>query len=470
MCFKYPFHASVLFTLMLCGYGCDFQKDSGPSVTIAQVAVTPKALFQEPIVTQSFELASGALTVWRRYSAAKPALLLFAAHPLLNPVPEPLTEQVGQLLSSRDDTELLRRGTSTAADALLISPQTVSAAIEGGLISELLVVLPSLDDKPISLEKFSKRASAAGFFSSEDASRLTLEDGVIRGSTRGIPLRVSYLNALPEIDRPLLMHIDLSYFKESYVNDIKTPIYDLIYEFATATKGAGYRPTAVTLSYSNQEVDISLSSRFVINDLATLIENPAYLEGGTPASWALRASALYASLMFDEERSRILTEQAAASTPDDAAALFDLALVRFQENLPEEGFALLEQAIALDAGYGLVYLDLADQGQNLEQWTKSFELLEKATTIFPDNAVLRIRLAGDLIQRGRVKEARRVLKALEKLEWSEFYHPEARALLEKMQQAAKVESVLPLAETRPVPSGKPRSRTLPPSHMGMPPQ
>ena len=85
------------------------------------------------------------------------------------------------------------------------------------MIAELVVVLPSLDDKPISLEKFSKRAQDAGFISTEDASRLILKDGVIIGSTRGIPLKVCYLNALPPIERPLLMHVDLSYFKESYV-------------------------------------------------------------------------------------------------------------------------------------------------------------------------------------------------------------------------------------------------------------
>jgi len=326
MFFKKPRQTVLLCLFLICSFGCNSQKDSGPAVTITQLPVTPKAIFMESIEPQTFELATGALTVWRKYSEAKPALLLFAAHPLLNPIQEPLTKAVNKLLASGADAELLRRGSSTAADALLVSPQTVSAAIASGMIAELVVVLPSLDDKPISLEKFSKRAQDAGFISAEDASRLILKEGVIIGSTRGIPLKVCYLNALPPIERPLLMHVDLSYFKESYLNDVKTPIYDLVHEFAVAVKQAAYQPTAVTLSFSNQEVDISLSSRFVIRDLATLIKNPGYLDGGTPASWSLRASALYASLMFDEERSRLLTEQAVAATPDDAAALFDLAL------------------------------------------------------------------------------------------------------------------------------------------------
>jgi len=144
--------------------------------------------------------------------------------------------------------------------------------------------------------------------------------------------------------------------------------------------------------------------------------------------------------------------------------------VRFQQNLPEEGFALLDRTVALDPGYALVYLELADQGQSMGQWSKSFELLQKASEAFPDNAVIRVRLAGDMIQRGRVKEARSVLKELKSLPWTNDYHPNIHSLLEEMQKAASADSVLPLTDTPATPTGRPQSRTLPPSHMGMSPR
>lgn len=466
--FSIMFLPILFLALLLCS--CDSHKQEKKSVEFTQRSMTPKLIFTEPIEAHSFELASGALTVWRKYSHAKPTLLLFASHPLLNPINQTMELPINTLLTTATDIEVLRRGCTTAADALIASPQTVSAAINANLIGELVVILPAIDDKPLALDKFKARAVAAEFLSEDEASKLTLQDSFISGSVRGIPLKVAYQGALPPIDRPLLVHIDLSYFKDRYINDIKTPIYDLIHGFATDMRKAGYRPGAVTMSLSNQEVGISLSSRFVIRDLATLVKNPSYLDGGPPASWSLRSSSLYASLMFDEERSRQLIEQAATATPDDAAALFDLALIRFQQNLPDDGFALLERAVAIDKGYALVYTELAEQGQNMGQWNKSFELLQKAIKAFPDDAVLRIRLAGDMISRGQVKDARKILATLKDLPWSDYYHPDAKKLLKEMQNAASVESVLPLADTPAAPQGKPRSRSLPPSHMGMPPR
>ena len=461
---------ALFFTLVLSG--CNTKKDSPQAQEIKQAMVVPKSAFSEKIEPQLFELTSGALSVWRTFKAAKPTLLLFASHPLLNPIPENLLPEVKRVIESGHDTELLRRGSASAADVLFASPQTVSAALEGGLLAEVIVVIPTKEKKDaISLEKFTQRAQEAGFLTQEEATKLTLQDGIISGTVRNIPLRVIHPEALPPITTPLLLHIDLGYFKENYVNDIKTPIYDLIYEFTAAIRAAGYKPTAVTLSFSNQEVGYALTSRFVIKDLASLFRYPNFLDGKTPTSWSLRSAALYASLMFNEERARTLTEQAAKETPDDAAALFDLSILRFQQGQADEGFSLLDQAVALDRGYALAYLELADQGQSMGQWSKSFELLQKATKAFPDNAEIRMRLAGDLIQRGRAVEARPLLDALEKLSWSGVYHADVPEILSRMQTAAKIENDVALpdaAAPQIVPQRK--QQGMPPSHMGFPPQ
>lgn len=441
-----------------------------PASAVQQSTITPRQAFKEPIEPAVFELASGALSIWRNYAAIKPALLLFASHPLLNPTEDVETASIKQMIAVATDQEILRRGSVSASDTLIVSPQTVSAAIHAGLFSEILLVLPT-QEKPedISLEKFVMRLTVAGFLSAEEAATLVLKDKVISGTVRGLPFRLVHPDALPPLTGPLVMHVDLGYFNEGYVNEVKTPIYDSIYWFAAAVRDAGYKPTAVTLSCSNQEVGFSLSSRFIIRDLAYLLRNPQYLEGGTPESWLLRASALYASIMFNESRAQELTEKAAMSKPEDAAAIYDLALLRFQQADPDEGFRLLDQAVTLDRGYALSYIELADQGQSMGQWGKSFELLEKAVAAFPDNVEWRIRLAGDLIQRGRVKEASRHLQILERLNWSDVYHPYIRELLRTMQEAASVESVLPLPEDSPLPAPRNKApQTMPPSHMGFP--
>lgn len=427
------------------------------------------APFREPLEPNSFELASGALTVWRTYASAKPKLLLFASHPLLNPIPKELQSDIARLIASASDQQLIRRGGASASDTLLVSPQTVSAAISAGLISELVVALPR-KEKPNreTLERFRALATSSGFLTEREGATLHLAGATITGTVRGLPLRIVHPEALPKLDGPLIVHIDLSYFRELYNNEVKTPIYDLIHDFATSIREIGYRPVAITLSFSNQEVGLALPSRFVIRDVADLLRNPEYLKGGAPASWTRRAAAMYASVMLDQAKAVELAELAAKETPDDAAALFDLALVRFQQARADEGFALLDRAVALDRGYALAYIELADRGQEMGQWRKSFELLQKAVTVFPDNDELRVRLAGDLIQRGRSPEARPILEQLLKQTWSPHYHPGMVETLDKMREAAKADSILPLADEPEQADGQQPSRSMPPSHMSIP--
>lgn len=464
-----------LFLLLLpVLFSCENRREAPPvpPISVPQAEIRPQAIFVEPVKPAHFELASGALTIWRRYASNRPALLLFASHPLLSPIDPALRADVGRIVATASDEELLRRGRATASDTLLVSPQTVSAALDAKIFSEIVVILPTREAADaVSLEKFATRVTEAGFLSPEEGKTLVLEGSTIRGSVRGIPLRVVHPDALPTIVSPSILHVDLGYFKETYINEIKTPIYDLIYEFAASVRDAGYKPVATTLSYSNQEVGYALTSRFVLRDLAQIMLHPEFLSGETPASWRLRAAAMYANIMFNETEARQLIQQAAQDTPGDAAALFDLGLLRFQQNRPDEGFALLDQVVAIDPGYAPAYIELADQGQRMGQWKRSFELLQKAADAMPDHAELRIRLAGDLIQRGRTAEARPLLAELAGLSWSAIYHPGIPETLIKMQAAASVDSLLPLPDD-PEPSASPSPPPLrmPPSHMGSPTQ
>ena len=463
----------LLFVLTACekNTGSTDKKIPAAPIPVVQAALQPRAIFREAVSPMSFELATGALSVWRSYSAIRPALVLFASHPMLTPTSAELRDDIGRLIATASDQEIIRRGRATASDTLLVSPQTVSAALDAKIFSEIVVVLSTREaPDAVSLEKFVKRATEAGFLTTAEGTALTLNGSTISGTVRGIPLRIAHPDGLPPVNGPMLLHVDLGYFKESYANEVKTPIYDLIYQFATSVRDAGYQPTATTLSYSNQEVGYALTSRFVLRDLAQIMLHPEYLAGDTPASWKLRASALYASIMFNEAEAQNMTVHAAKETPGDAAALFDLALLHFQHAEPELGFQVLDQAVAIDPGFAPAYVELADQGQSMGQWGKSFELLNKAVSALPNDHELRVRYAGDLIQRGRTAEARPHLETLQQLTWSDIYHKGMPETLLRMQEAAKVDStqILPDAEQTPRVKPTDSSRSMPPSHMGIP--
>ncbi|WP_305046015.1 tetratricopeptide repeat protein [Geoalkalibacter sp.] len=424
--------ATLLLALVM--GGCEQRREQP---TDKRAEALPRKPFHEALEPELYELPSGALATWRAHARHQPALVLFANHPYLDPLPETGREELRDFLRTATPEDIVRRARFFVPDPAFLPPQALSAAIAAGLFSEIVFVYPGTQEKDaFSLEDFQRRALAAGFLNEEETRALSLHDGVIGGRVRGLPLRCVHPEALPSLDKPVILHIDLGYFKDLYQNEIRTPVYDLLHQTATAIRDAGFPALAVTLSFSNAEVGFSLESRFMISDLAELLRRPAALEGGTPRSWTYRAAALFAGAMFMEGRFRELTEEAAQAGPADAAAQYALSLVRFQQGRDEEGFALLDRAVALDRGFALDYLELAEVGAEQGRWDKVLELIEKAAALDPRNPFPRLRQADALIQGGRGNEALPLLDALRRLPWSPRHHPDILRLLEEMMQAA----------------------------------
>lgn len=444
---RYPIRFTLLLSLLLCLCSCD--KPGEPVTPPPPAAVkTPLKVAIDPV---SYELSTGALATWRDFAAYKPALVLFSSHPMLNPIEEETIPAVRTLILNGEGSEIIQRGRLWSADPVFLAPQTVSAAIATGLISELIIVRPDKKTpEEFSLDNFRQQFTAAGFLTQREAQSLTLtEGGVVNGKIRGIPLRVVHPDRLPKLSKPVLLHIDLGYFKDLYINEIKTPTYDLIHNLAIQIKDATFPALATTVSFSNQESGYSLESRFMIRDLAELLRNPKLLEDGTPASWALRASALYASTMFSESQARALTQQAVAATPEDAAAHYALALDLFEEKLNEQAFIALSQATKLDHGYALEYILLAERGFELGQYSKALDLLHSAVAALPNSPILRLQLAKQLINAGRGSEALPIITELKSLKWSEKFHPGALSLLGEMEQIATANTIPRLPDASP---------------------
>ena len=404
----------------------------------APVAIPAHILFIDKVTPAVYELPSGALATWRQFAANKPALVLFAAHPLLDPLHAGDRDAVRNFVLTAPPDELVRRGRALTADPMLTSPQTLSAAIEAGLISELIFVQPTTkaSDK-ISLSAFQQKAFAAGFFTEQEALALTLADGVISGTVRGLPFRCVHPEKLPKLAGPVLVHIDLGYFKDLFVDDIKSPPYGLLYDLITAIRASGWSTRAATLSYSNQEAEFSLETRFLISNLADVLERPEWLASGSPITWKMRADARYARAMIDETTAEELTAQAVAVSPDDPDALYDLAHLRLTQKRSEEALPLLDRATALDPGYALANLELIEIAVSLGNWKTAEELSRKAAAAMPDNPFIRIGLADLLIRRERGSEALPLLRDLQQLPWSPAYHPDTPGLLREMIEVAR---------------------------------
>lgn len=463
---KYTYYFPAFLALLLCLWGCEKRREPLPEPTAPAAIPAPPATvkipFQDAIIPASYELPSGALATWRDFAEHKPTLVLFSSHPMLEPFSGE-KQELTRLIRSGDSAEIINRGQLWSADPLFLSPQAVSVAIESGLISELIIVRPS--NKPpdeISLADFREQTTGAGFLTQSEAQALTLTDsGIIGGKVRGISLRIVHPERLPKLAKPVILHFDLGYFKDLYINEVKTPSYDLIHQLASQVKEAAFPTIATTLSYSNQEIDLSLESRFMIRDLADILRNPKLLEGGTPASWSIRASALYAGTMFSESKARELIQQAVVATPEDAAAHYALAIDLFEQQRNDQGFLALDHAARLDRGYALEYIYLAERGFEIGQNRKSIDLLSKAAGALPNTPILRLQLAKQLIQVGRGTEAIPIITELQGFKWSETIHPGAQSLLKEMQQLATANTMPRLPDTPSAAAGEKTAERMP---------
>lgn len=430
--------------LALCGLfffslsGCEKQR-SEPATASTQKTTSSTKLLTEAIEPEIYELPSGALATWREFAEHKPTLVLFSTHPLLDPYhPSQSTPAIRNLVLSGSSDEIIQFSKSSHNNPLLTPSQAVSAALTAELFSDIVFVLPTITKiGELSLEGFKKRLLAARFLSEEEAAGLTLDKGVYSGTVRGIPFKYVHPDALPEIDTPVVVHIDLGYFKDLYKNEVATPVYSLIQKTAETLKLKQYPTAAVSLSYSNQEIDYSLDIRFLIRNLAEVFRNPAMLDDGIPQIWAMRSQAMYFSSMFGETKSLETYEQIAAIAPDDADAQHSLAMVRFQQKRPQEAFDALDKAVKLDPGYALEYVDLAMQGKKQGRWKETIRLLTLANEALPEHPLFKIELADHLIRSGQGEKAKPLLEELQQLKWSPLFHPNILELLKQMKEVAE---------------------------------
>lgn len=461
------FFLLALLTLALILCGCD-KKAPEPTAAVLAPKELLKVPFRDPVIPQLFELPSGALSVWRKFGKYQPALMILTSHLLLDPIADSHRAGIDELLRSGTDAEIIRRGQLTVADPAFYSSEVVSIGIEKQLFSEIILVIPTTVDKDkVSLTDFQAQLINSNFLTKKESQSLTLQDGVISGTIRGIPLRIAHPDALPQIDKPIILHVDLGYFKNMYIDEVKTPLYALLFQMASKIRDKGYQALAVTMSFSHREIfDYSLETRFMLRDLAELLRNPQTLAGSIPRSWTLRSAALYARIMFLENKAKELTAQAAMADPSDPAAVYMQALELLQQKRLQEGFTALDRAVALDPGYGLAYEQLATHGLEIGQQGRSIELLNKAVKIFPENPFLRLDLADLLIQGGQGAKALPLLENLSRLPWSKTFYSNIPAQLEAMIKVAKEQPIAPPQQpATPNPKNAPKRQKF--NHMGM---
>ncbi len=400
-----------------------------------------KALLQEPITPVLVETPALALPAWRECRSAQPTLVLLAGNPFLQSLPDHLRQEALALVDDAELDELKLRATGLAADPLLLPPMTVRASLEAGFFSRVVWVFPSRSEKgTLNLDVFKRQMLDSGSLTEKESDTLSLRDGAFSLEVAGRPLLAVHPEALPKLEGPIVLHIDLSFFQPFYKGEVKTPLYSLLSKVLGGLQTTGWKTLSVSISFSNLEGGIPLGSRFVGRDLGEVFARPSLLGEDLPLHWQQRANALYLENFFKKEEVRQIYRQMETEKPKDASvkyALYDVAR-QFKEG--DKAMAYLRQAAGLDPIYSLEYLRLADLALEKQLPDRAIMMLEMARAAMPENPFISLDLARTALNSGRPDLAGEVLPQLAGLPWSQVYYPDTENDVKRLLQMAQTVS------------------------------
>lgn len=417
------------------------QQAPAPGLATAEIQ-----LFLQPIQAELVDYAAAALPSWRQQRNLHPTLVLLTNDPLLQPLPESLRRDIKSLLETGSPAQIIAKSNPSIHDPLLKPAMTVSAALDAGLFSRVIWVLPTpTDEGELSLETFRQQLLGIGAISQAEAETLALRDGRFAGTIRGVPWEIVPIQGFSGAQGPAVVHLEIGFFTPLHRNEIKTPLYALVRECLFTLRDAKLDTRAVTISSPQLTGELPLNIRFLARDIAALTENPALLDGELPLNWARRQDARYLQNFIQKEKVHALYQEMEQADPQDASVQFALYQSYRELNRGGEALKKLSQAVALDPVYALEYLALAEVARQKGRPEDALRMFGLAQGRFPDNPFIALEKARLLTGQGQGREAALILEQLRQLPWSPVYYPSLPKVIAKEQETAAKSSEAPPA-------------------------
>jgi tetratricopeptide (TPR) repeat protein len=390
----------------------------------------PTKLLHAPTELSRFEVVSEALQQWYNVRKTRPALVLYSNDPFLQQT-TPLMQKNLLARLENQEQEALRFGVPNPA---ILPPMAIDAALQTDQFSAVYWIMPAkVQASELSVEAFRQQMLDMGALNDEEARSLTLRDGVFSGTVRGVPFQALHPQADIPTTGPIAFHFDLSYLAPLYKNEIKTPLYPLLYKTLKHLRAQNLQVVSTTFSYAQTTGVIPLGSRFIGDIFDHLFRIPAMLDEPPLPNWRQHTNALYLSKMTNNTAANKLLKSLAASQPEDASLHF--ALYQVSREVRKEHNAVLghlADAVQLEPVYAFEYLSLAPLAREKGQSDRALHILGLANEALPDNPFITLDLARAYMTAGENNKAIPLLQSVNGLSWSSVFYPEMSSFLEQL--------------------------------------
>ncbi len=398
-----------------------------------------KLLLKDSVTPHFFELPTEAATIWRRYKSIQPALLLLSNDPFLTQVPKAMESKVSTLLNSSNQEEIRRRSNPQMASPVLFPEMVIDAILPEKMFSHYLWAIPLTEEEdPVSAKTLRERMLNHRLASKEEVDTFVDDpNGTIRGTVRDVPFTAGVLELLPSPDTPLILHIDLSYYQAQYTNEINTPVFQLIQDTMKQLQQMECNVLDVTFSYGNLDGRIAQDVRFMGDIHKDIMAKPTMIFDDLPNNYKRQADALYLEALFRKGQAHELYLAQEQELPETAWVKYNLFRSNANHKRGDLALSYLAKAIEFDNVYAMAYFDLSDQALRIKLPAEAFRMLKLASGSFPDNPTIKLKMAELAYSLMDFKTAEHLIAQLQQLPWSEVYHQEMPAKLERFMEMTK---------------------------------
>jgi tetratricopeptide (TPR) repeat protein len=332
----------VLIALAAIMVSCSPSKPARPVQQVGKDSIKPELM----------ELDSVAVAFWAINKAEDRTLVRLASFDGMKKLEDTKIKYLKSMIQDEDFKTLARVGYAPE-NKLYDSDSAVYVAYKLGLIKEVYWVVPVFGSiTPENLEGFKEYLKKTMPDQAEVISKLTLKDNIAEGKINDVPVKIVSLEDLPNMPKPVLLDVDLSYLSSLYQDETNTRSLSFISGFFATLTNKNIKTDMLSMSFSCADAKAQLRHRSFVFMLRDLFNKPELISGIPPKLWADRAEAWKAMEKSPKESIPIL-EDIIKEYPKDAASHYDLATMYLAAGDKTDALGAFQESVKLDPAYNL---------------------------------------------------------------------------------------------------------------------